>query len=305
MGWEKCENSKPQPQASSAVMGGALSQAEKKQLLPHLQGFNPHTLSTIIWDTINLVGVDDQREMIGIQFNEPECNQKEDKEEKEKKEEGEEDGEKKPKEPSVTFWDSETVQNLPLPIFIDILAYVGEETIKEYEANYNLEEENEFTAGVKKLKHALEYLQGTMQSMERSETAREYRNRIDRRLNSDAHSKRNMIEEVRERHGTQMWLAGELEHHEGGGNKVKKGMEGMVDRLPELQKRYGTASSTTANVLKRATRRMSLMNRSSWFQQGTSTATNLPQPVLPTNYRRASISITPLPTLQAPKRLQQ
>ena len=40
-------------------------------LLPHLQGFDPQTLCSIVWDTIDSIGVHDQWERFGIHFDEP------------------------------------------------------------------------------------------------------------------------------------------------------------------------------------------------------------------------------------------
>ena len=81
-------------------------------LLPHLQGFDPQTLSSIVWDTINCIGVHDQREHFGIHFDElqpadheetEDLNESSSKEEKEGKKE---DGDKgRGNQQIVNFWD--------------------------------------------------------------------------------------------------------------------------------------------------------------------------------------------------------
>ncbi len=212
-------------------MGGVLSLEEKKQLLPHLQGFKPHTLSSIIWDTVNLIGVDDQRERFGIHFDEPKNEEGSMKDE----ENGDSDQDNKQGEQTVTFWDGKEAHSLPLHIFIDILTYVGEETVKEYEAN-DLEEEKEIQTAVNQLKLSLEYLKNKLESIGRSETAEAYRTRLDE---DESESRRDsLVDKVRERRGTQMWSAGESRQPTE--KEQKKGIEGVMDRLPELHKRFGS-----------------------------------------------------------------
>jgi len=221
-------------------MGGALSAEEKKMLIPHLQDFNLDTLSAIIWDTINLVGVDDEREKFGIHFDEPkpeEENPKEENPEEEQEKETNKVQEKETnKEQMVTFWDGENVQTLPFLIFADIILYIGEEKIKELEVKDDLKEANDTTPGLSKLKLAVEYLKGKVEHAQRLETGAEYRRKIDDGEIGGASGEHKLVNSARERSGTQMWSAGKPEPKTK--NKIK-GIESMMDRHPELQKNHG------------------------------------------------------------------
>ena len=218
---------KDTPQVASD-MGGALSTEEKRLLLPQLQSFGLDTLSTIIWDTINLVGVDDQREKFGIHFDEPEEENPKEQEEKPKEEQ---EKSKQRKQQMVTFWDGENAQTVPFPIFADIVIYVGEEKVKVYEEKHDPKEGNDTTAGLSKLKLALEYLKGKVEREGRLETAAEYRSKLDRERSWGAICKDKLVDSARERRGTQMWSAGKAEP------KKEKGIQSMVNRHPELQQR--------------------------------------------------------------------
>jgi len=229
---------------SRTDMGPALSLEEKKMLLPHLQGFNPQTLSGIIWDTINLIGVDDQRERFGIHFDEPPPDPDEETEEPNESSDDKKDGKKKEdngessKEQMVNFWDGDDIQSLPLSIFSDILVHVGENTVQEYEQKYNLEEEKVLKIEVDKLKLALEYLSKKMQSMNRLETALEYREKIDKGQSSRGScTDLQVVESARERRGTQMWSAGK--NYPEDSKRSKRGMMEIMFRLPGLQKAQG------------------------------------------------------------------
>ncbi len=225
-------------------MGEALSVAEKKQLLPHLRGFKPHALASIIWDTVNEVCTDDRRDSFGILFDQTEKDETLERGECEaEKEEDEIEVSKcaaRGDKERVTFWDKEMIQTLPLPIFMDILMFVGEETVRSYEEHYDISKNNDVSKEVDKLKVALEYLQNKLQSMERSGTTEDYRIKVDLEGKDDRDCEQRRVARVRERRGTQVWSAGESDCERESGRQ--RGMESVISRHPALKKQYRMAS---------------------------------------------------------------
>lgn len=223
------------------TMGGALSQEEKKQLIPHLQDFNPISLSSIVWDTINVVGVDDERENFGIHFDDCE----------------------KDEERNVVFWDGDDVHEIPFPVFMEILNLVCKETVKIYEEKYHLEEDKMVELGVMKLKLAMQCLQSILQSLHRTETLEDYRKRIDSRPRISLEKKLSSKHMARARHGSFTWSSGELASPRGNGQKQNRGFESVITRMPELRKRIEVDSNKTLQRVKAKLKVFSLFNNKS------------------------------------------
>lgn len=229
-------------------MGGALSHEEEKQLVPHLENFEPDSLSSVIWDTINLVGVDDERDNFGIHFDAAEESQAEGVKEEDK-------------EQNVVFWDGDEAQDLPLPVFMDIIVMVGEATVKRYEENYNLEENKEVEAGVNKLKLAMEYLQRALQVSHRPETLGEYRNRIDSMQSISSRKqtdRKHLVQSARERRGSHTWSAGELDPP----NISIQKQRSIENITPQLWRQYDMSekSKTTLQRVKNKLKVLSLFH---------------------------------------------
>ena len=107
-------------------MGNLLSEEESRKIKPHIDGFDPSSLATVIWDTIREIGQDDKHDNFGIHFSKPD----------------EDHG----NHPSVTFWDGDNVDQLPRHEFLRILEYVAESTLTSYAEIYDLKQSPEITA---------------------------------------------------------------------------------------------------------------------------------------------------------------
>ena len=191
-------------------MGSALSEKEVTVLQPHLQGFEAASLASVIWDAINQVGVDDEQEKMGIHF---------------------ETGDT----PAAIFWDETGPQHLPRKAFLQVMEMVAERTI---ESSYDLEKSKALGAVVSKLKLALVYLQREIQSMKGEEGGYSYRKHLE--SGASVTSAGDGIEEIRSHKISRSFAEPEegshahmLAHRQSG-----KGMEGVVERLPELKRRY-------------------------------------------------------------------
>lgn len=202
-------------------MGNILSYKEQKALKPHLQGIEPASLAAIIWDTINFIGVDDDMEKLGIHFVSGT--------------ELEDQGQAR-----VVFWDDIGATNLPRKVFLEILLMVGEQLMREYESNYDLERTTDLGTAVNKLKVALMSLQETLDVLSGEEGAKIYRERLDNGVNtSNGPISDDLIDKIRSRRGSYMWTNGEPESQSiNTKRRQSKGIEGVFDRLPELRRRY-------------------------------------------------------------------
>ena len=225
-------------------MGNLLSVREQKALKPHLQGIEPSSLAAIILDSINLVGVDDDVEKLGIHFmNDSEF---------------EEGGQAR-----VIFWDEIEATDMPRKVFLEILQLVGEEIVEEYENNYDLDKSTDLGTAVKKLQVALVSLRETIDTLTNEEDAKAYRERLDsgEDTNEDSLSGK-LIQEIRSRRGSYMWTNGEAEGEAwyNSGRRVSKGIEGVIDRLPDLRRRYDRAVGTTNKPLERVRQKIKILN---------------------------------------------
>ena len=228
-------------------MGNVLSYKEQKALKPHLQGIEPASLAAIIWDSINLVGVDDDLEKIGIHFiNESELDDS--------------------SQSQVIFWDENGATDMPRKVFLEVLLMIGEQIVNEYESNYDLEKATDLGTAVNKLQLALVSLNETIQSLP-DEGSKTYRERLDSGvLTSDEHISDNLIEKVRTRRGSYMWTNGETENLPTNvGRRRSKGIEGVIDRLPELRRRYDKAIGGSNNSLDRVRSKIKILTM---FQKG-------------------------------------
>ncbi len=209
-------------------MGSVLSKMEEQEMTSQLQGIEPASLAGIIWDTINSVGVDDESEKFGISF---------------------EGGKESPK---IIFWDNGEVTEMPKKVFLEILEMISERVIETYETEYNIEESQELKSGVNNLKLAKMRLQEEIESVQGQEGAKEYRGRLDSIQSVEEESKaEEMVQEVRQRRGSLTWRS-EDNLFDGRQRRLSsKGLEGVVDRLPELRRRYEDAIKPMQRVRKK------------------------------------------------------
>lgn len=163
-------------------MGGVLSSEEKEHIAPHLLGFQPSELCSLVWDSINEVGMEPRDSQdnssnyhprkIGISF-------------KGAFGEAEAASEIK-KENSVVFWDGMDTTHLPKRVFLEVLKMTGEELVSTYEQNYELERMTDLGFAVAELKHALSCLdQHISSTLGSQESAGEYKRRLDEATMSD------------------------------------------------------------------------------------------------------------------------
>ena len=231
-------------------MGSVLSSKEHKAIESRIQGFEPSSLATVIWDSINQVGVDDEQEKLGIHFEDIEPN-----------EDSETGGSK------VTFWDGDDAQQMPRKVFLEVMLLVGETTIKNYEDNYDLEKSIQLGTAVNRLKLAVVHLKKEIDTVQDQPSASAYRHRLDSGINMDEAD--NMVEELRARRGSWMWSSGEVDPSTFNASRRRstKGIEGVLDRLPELRRRYSLSTegsrSTTLGRVKNKLKVLSLLQKGS------------------------------------------
>lgn len=229
-------------------MGSTLSCKEQRALKPHLQGIEPASLAAIVWDSINMVGVDDDIEKLGIHFVNgtelDDCGQA-----------------------RVIFWDEIGATDMPRKVFLEVLLMVGEETVTEYESNYDLNTSTDLGTAVNKLQLALASLRDNIDGLSREEGAKAYRDRLDSgvSINDDPVSD-DLIEEIRTRRGSYMWTNGEPDSEPANmGRRQSKGIEGVIDRLPELRRRYDKAIGSSGRSLDRVRKKIKILTM---FQKG-------------------------------------
>lgn len=217
-------------------MGSTLSMSEERELAIQLQGLEPASLASIIWDSINSVGVDDKQEKFGIDFS------------------GGKDSQK------VTFWDSGDVTEMPRKVFLEIIQMASEKIISEYENNYDLEKSHELQTPVNKLRLAKQYLQREIRLLEGQVNIKEYCENLESGTSAkDELKDENFVEEVRTRRATWVWSNGGHSKSNDGYNpsrrRTSKGLEAVVDRLPELRSRY-EATTGRKDVLRRVQKKL-------------------------------------------------
>ncbi len=215
-------------------MGSLLSQTEHEKLVPYLQGIDPASLATVIWDSINNIGMDSNvKNGVGsIQFLEGDDNQD-----------------------HAVFWDSEGAEVLPQNVFLEIMRMVGEKTAQTFEDNYDLERSPESKVAVSKLKLSLQCLYKHVSTMRMCETVEEYKNR---QYCNDANVTPDLVDDVMKRRGSYTWKSGDENHNTSGSasswslleRKDSKGLVGVIDRLPDLQRRGSGALERVKKKLK-------------------------------------------------------
>ena len=183
-------------------MGNTLSTDEKQQLQPHLEGFNPASLSVIIWDTIKEVSQDDDQGGFGIHFSSP-------------------DEVKMYGNSTVTFWDDNGLQQLPRKIFLQILQFVAETTLENYTMAYDLEHSPELQSGVFRLELALRNLVNEIDTLDDDEDVKQYRERIESEIELENKSNEQdpvlnttIIKQIRERRGSCSWITADIQEDE-------------------------------------------------------------------------------------------
>ena len=207
-------------------MGTVLSAIEKEQASHTLEGINPVGLTAVIWDSINQVGMDDAHEYVGIQFDTDDAGYS-----------------------RVIFWDADGPP-LPMPrkVFLEILLFASTDILKAIKSTESSDEFERLTLAIKHLQQEVDSCPG--------ETVEEYRKLLDdgRVPNSPQES----VEEVRVRRGSCLWANGDADAENWSSIQARrrrsrstKGIEGVVERLPELRKRYeATIITRIRNKLK-------------------------------------------------------
>uniref|UniRef100_A0A1X7U7J4 Uncharacterized protein n=1 Tax=Amphimedon queenslandica TaxID=400682 RepID=A0A1X7U7J4_AMPQE len=162
-------------------MGNRLSGSDMLELRPHLEGFEPESLSRVIWDAIKQVGVDDKYEGFGIHF------------------EGD----------SVTFWDSDGLEQLPRLAFLQILELIAKTTLESYNQLYGIKK----SSPTLQLELALDNLSKEIRQLELIQDPQEMYDSLDSiPTNPSAPHQTNrssVVELIRVRRGSCAWFTAE------------------------------------------------------------------------------------------------
>ena len=179
-------------------MGNRLSGSDILELRPHLQGFEPESLSRVIWDAIKQVGVDDKYEGFGIHF----------------------------EADSVTFWDSDGLEQLPRLAFLQILELIAKTTLENYNQLYDIKK----SSPTLQLELALDNLSKEIRQLESTRDPEDIYSSLDSIPTSASahHSNRcSVVELIRVRRGSCAWFtAEENEEAKSTQHGSTKGLEG-------------------------------------------------------------------------------
>ena len=192
------------------TMGAALTASEKEQASHTLEGLNPAGLTAVIWDSISEVGMDDGHEYVGIQFDTDDAGYS-----------------------RVVLWDSDGPPlQMPRKVFLEILLFASTEILNKDNVE-RAKSSDEF----ERLALAIQHLQQEVDSCP-GETAGKYR-----QLLQGAYVPQVSVEEVRIRRGSWTWANGDADVDNGSSIQARRrrntvGIEAVVERLPELRKRY-------------------------------------------------------------------
>lgn len=224
-------------------MGTIFSQEEKKELAPNLLGTDPMALATVIWDSINEEGMDSTEEneeggSFGITFNG----------------DGTEEGKN-----NVVLWNDGETTSLPKNVFLEIVKFSGEQVLESFEENYDLERSKELGESVAMLRLALQQLEQYMSTVECTISAEAYRKLVDGKTETeetesddDDDSKLPPVPTLElARLPTATPTADEDDKDNSNSDeeatpppidllqrrRSTKGIEGVMDRLPELRRR--------------------------------------------------------------------
>lgn len=273
--------------AHSAIMGNVFSPAEKKEIAPHFDGIQPVSLAMVIWDSINEEGMDsrDQEDgSIGISFDG----------------DGSEAGKN-----SITFWDNGETTTLPKNVFLEIMKMTGEQVVKVFEDNYDLQRSKELGESVAVLKAALEQLEEHMSTIESAVSVAEYRRLVDSETE---------LEEMESEDETPVAAALDIKvpvpppptddidadnsdsddevatpppNHLLQRRRSTRGIEGVMDRLPELRRRFSddepeTPTTPTSPAFDKVRKKVKLLSifhiRRDEVSPEETTANKLPNP---------------------------
>lgn len=210
-------------------MGTVLSKEELHLLQPHLVGFNPSSLATVIWDAIQEVCQDDKEEGFGIHFssslNSQGC-----------------DGEN----PMVTFWDEMGIDQLPRKVFLELLQFIGEHTMN----NLSTDTCNN---DIHRLEMALAQLKVKLSLLVNEDGSVKYRERMDSGIDitsctNNFSGSAELLDKIRSKNGSCGWINSVEDDvfspqplsniASQRRNSAVVGMEAVVERLPELRTRY-------------------------------------------------------------------
>lgn len=196
-------------------MGSVLSADEKRRVSEYVEGFNAAGLTAVIWDSINQVGLDDIHQNLGIQFDTDDAGYS-----------------------RVVFW---SAQDPPLPmprkVFLEILLFISSEVFKNsVQLTKSSDESNRLALAIAHLQQEIDSCPG--------ETAAEHR-----QLLADGHVLDNLKESVEEVRVPCIWAnngaeVGNWSSVQAERRRSTKGIVGVVERLPELRKRYEASTIT-------------------------------------------------------------
>ena len=193
-------------------MGTVLSADEKKRAAQYLDGLKTVGLTAVIWDSINQVGLDDVHDHIGIQFDEDDAGYS-----------------------RVVFWDAEGPSlQMPKKVFLEILLFASNVIFKDIaERTGSTDEVERLARAIAHLKHEVDSCPG--------ETVEVYRKFLDDGYVPN--SVQQSVEEVRVHRETITSANSDVEVENWSSIHARRrrstmGIEGVVERLPELRKRY-------------------------------------------------------------------
>lgn len=151
------------------------------ELKPHLEGFEPESLSRVIWDSIKEIGVDDKHEGFGIHF------------------EGD----------SVTFWDNDGLEQLPRLAFLQILELIAKTTLESYNQVYDIKK----SSPTLQLELALDNLSKEIRQLESTKDPQEMYDSLDS-IPTNPHAlhqsnRLSVVELIRVRRGSCAWFTAE------------------------------------------------------------------------------------------------
>ena len=222
-------------------MGQSLSKEELQLLQPHLASFDPSALATVVWDAIQEVALDNKDEGFGIHFNTSDDNN-----------------------PIVTFWDETGINRIPKKTFLEILQYVGECTMTSASENgcgcSSKAPHSEMGCGLHRLKLALDQLNIKIEKLTPIKgDSKTYHISVDSGIETTTNNNRSSgsasekLHKLRLKSGSCDWVSSDDDVFEDPCNVTgkrrnssgtpSKGMEAVVNRLPELRSRYENSLS--------------------------------------------------------------
>ncbi len=216
-------------------MDQSLSKEELQLLQPHLVSFDTSALATVIWDAIQEVALDNKDEGFGIHFSTSDDNN-----------------------PIVTFWDETGINRLPRETFLEVLRYIGECTMTSASENgcgcSSKAPHSEKGCGLHRLKLALDQLNIKIAQLTNEADSKKYRISVDSGIETTTNNNRSSrsasetLHKLRLQSGSCDLVSSDDDVFQDPCNASgkrrnssatpSKGMEAVVNRLPELRSRY-------------------------------------------------------------------